>query len=354
MIFTPLHKSAINNSLKQGLSFALFRDKGSDDLTFVCDDNSARPPLSNKEFFAVNWLGKFSDRISIVDRLTAKQAAEYKSDASYRMIEPWTRSTEKYEYLPSVQMLIDELKAQGSKTVISRVIAQPFSGNIADIAERYFEINTNTYCCLLHTPKCGCWLIASPELLLSANLSTQTVETVALAGTRKRDTLSEGQKGWDAKNIAEQQFVSDFITQIFRDLSLEIKVSNKETIQVNNVEHISTQITGKIKSNADIEQVIDRLSPTPALCGTPRDRAIKNIRSIEHHQRRLYGGYFGYVDDKQFKAVVTLRCAQLSHNNSCIYAGGGITADSDAQEEWEETTLKSQSLSKILMYKNNE
>jgi isochorismate synthase len=354
MTFTPLHKSAISNALRNGLSFALFRDKGSDEIAFICDDHSEKPTLSNKRFFAVKWLNKYADRIEIADKLSIEQAAEYTSERKYSLAEPWAISTSHSDYIASVRMLIDDLKANGGKTVISRVISLPHSQDIASITEQYFSVNPAAYCCLLHTPQTGCWLIASPELLLSADFNTKTFDTLALAGTRSIKNSSNKTQKWDSKNIIEQRIVKDYIIQTLNDLHVDFQVSNEETLQTGNIEHIATFISGNIDNHADVEHIIDALNPTPALCGSPRERAIDNIRSTEQHQRRLYGGYFGCADENNFKAIVTLRCAQLSLTNSCLYAGGGITADSNAQTEWDETSLKSCVLSNIIMNKQNE
>lgn len=344
MIFSRLHKSAIKQALKFGLSFALYRDKDSDKLIFVCDDNSDRKPLSSSYFYAVNWLDKFANRTLIADKLTLDEVANYDSDANYQLAESWAESTNKDEYIIAVSNLINELKQTNGKTVISRAIAVNFNKDIADVAEDYFAANRNTYCCLIHTPQIGCWLIASPEILIEANFSTRQLQTVALAGTR----LAGSKEQWDSKNIYEQKMVCDFITQTFNNLNLQYNVSECLSVKTNNIEHIATYVAATLKDINGIPNIADMLSPTPALCGIPRETSIARIADIEKHPRRLYGGYFGFVDDQQLKAIVTLRCAQLSHNKACIYAGGGITNGSNAELEWEETTLKSQILSNIL------
>lgn len=351
MIFTTLHKSAINNAIRQGLSFAMFRDKGSEELRFICDDNSKAPLLSDVKFFAVDWLEKYSERVEIEDKLTLEQAAAYKSAEPYKLQEPWCESTERDGYLASITALVKELKKTGGKTVVSRAISCNVSSDIAYLTEQYFRVNKAAYCCVLHTPKTGCWLIASPELLLSVNKQMKTAETVALAGTRKISTEGRLPQPWDAKNTAEQRIVRDFIAQIFSDLQFEFKVLDDVTVQTNNIEHLATYVTAKIESESDIERIVDELSPTPALCGMPRELSIERINDIEQHPRRLYGGYFGFVDKQRYKAIVTLRCAQLSETKACIYAGGGITADSDAEAEWTETEMKSQVLANVLKKK---
>lgn len=351
MCFSQLHKSAIDRALRFGLSFALYRDKNSDSFTFICDDRSEKAPISTTTFYAVNWLDKFANRITIADRLTLKDVANYESGNKYTLATPWNESTDKTYYLNSIKKLVEDLRQSKGKTVISRTIAVNTRNNIADLAEKYFGVNKNTYCCLLHTPEIGCWIIASPEILLEADYISEQIQTLALAGTRK---ISEEFCKWDEKNIQEQKMVCDFITRTLDQLNLPYSVSDCSSIKTNNIEHLATYITSKFNDNNDIITVLDWLNPTPALCGIPRETSINRINNIEQHPRRLYGGYFGYVNDKQFKAIVTLRCAQISQTNACIYAGGGITEASVAELEWDETTLKSQVLANILTKFNHE
>lgn len=344
MTFTNLHKSAINNAIEQGLNFALFRDKNSEELIFISDDNSSRKIRSNTQFFATNWLDKYSNRIIINDKLSLEEAAEYIGDKNYKLKQPYNIDTEKDEYIKDLTDVIYSLSQNGGKVVLSRTIAANLSNDIATIAANYFEANSNAYCCLLHTKDTGCWLIASPELLLSANLTTHELQSVALAGTRKADTFDP----WDKKNIHEQRIVRDFIIEAFNEMQIKYKVGETSTLRTNNIEHLATFVSGKFENENDIETIIDKLNPTPALCGTPREIAIGTINHIEKHPRRLYGGYFGFANQHNFKAIVTLRCAQLSTSTACIYVGGGITDESIPSLEWDETSLKSQVISKII------
>lgn len=344
MTFSKLHKSAINNALKHGLNFAIFRDKNSEELIFICDDNSSSKTLSNRKFFAVNWLGRFNGRTTINDRLSLQQAADYTSDYDYNLQDPYAQSTDHDDYVSNISNLIFELSPEDGKVVISRTIAFNSNNDIAEIADKYFAKSKSAYCCLLHTPAMGCWLIASPELLLEADYGSNTVHTIALAGTRKAYSI----EAWDKKNIREQRIVRDYIVETFNNLHIKCDISETSTLRSNNIEHLATFISGKIESRDDVETIIDTLNPTPALCGLPQDKAIEAINKIEKHPRRLYGGYFGLTDENKFKAIVTLRCAQLSTTKTCIYAGGGITSESDPELEWNETTLKSQVIANII------
>ena len=45
---------------------------------------------------------------------------------------------------------------------------------------------------------------------------------------------------------------------------------------------------------------------------------------------------------------VNLRCLELRENEAILYAGAGVTQDSDPQKEWLETELKMQTVAKAL------
>ena len=45
---------------------------------------------------------------------------------------------------------------------------------------------------------------------------------------------------------------------------------------------------------------------------------------------------------------VNLRCAQLKRESISLYVGAGITAESDAEQEWEETQNKAQTILQAL------
>ena len=91
------------------------------------------------------------------------------------------------------------------------------------------------------------------------------------------------------------------------------------------------------------------MHPTPAIAGTPTDIAVSYINNIESHNRRYYGGYVGPVDENgEFDFFVNLRSLEFSGNDYCIYVGGGLTADSDAEKEWQETAEKAKTLQRFL------
>ena len=83
------------------------------------------------------------------------------------------------------------------------------------------------------------------------------------------------------------------------------------------------------------------------MCGLPRDKALKQIKETEQHQRDLYTGVIGVLGEET-ALFVNLRCMQLFFEKIRLYAGAGVTADSTVEMEWNETEMKMSNLQKII------
>lgn len=255
-------------------------------------------------------------------------------------------STSREEYREEVSHIIESLKkGEGSKVVAARVIVE---NKPIDIAEEFYSLCQRfpkgfIFC--FGTPATGCWIGASPELLLESN--NGLVNSMSLAGTRQIGT----EEPWDDKNIEEQKIVTDYISEIFHRNGLKPEISETYTKEAGLIEHICTEIHGKrdeawgIKDERQLEKLLRDLSPTPALCGYPKEFALKEIERYENFDRGCYGGFCGpfrSFDDFHFNVV--LRCAALTQQHHCIYVGGGITSKSDVSKEWTETEIKYRSI----------
>ena len=95
--------------------------------------------------------------------------------------------------------------------------------------------------------------------------------------------------------------------------------------------------------------MLDLLHPTSAVCGMPRVPAQDFISANEGMDRGLYSGYLGPVNlDGATHLYVNLRCMQICSRHIILYAGAGVTHNSNAEKEWDETTLKCQALLDII------
>ncbi|MBK9357106.1 MAG: isochorismate synthase [Bacteroidales bacterium] len=184
-------------------------------------------------------------------------------------------------------------------------------------------------------PGYGCWAGASPETLL--RFRNGTLSTMALAGTRK-----SGEKGgWGEKDVAEHNFVVDFIEmQLKRAGCNEIRKSKTCSVNAGKVMHLCTDFSAECRPD-HLAAIVGALHPTPAVCGWPAEKALDIIQRTEKHERTYYTGYLGPVGADTTDLFVNLRCIQLFREKAIVYTGGGLTAGSDPQKEWDETVLKS-------------
>ena len=64
--------------------------------------------------------------------------------------------------------------------------------------------------------------------------------------------------------------------------------------------------------------------------------------------RELYCGYLGLMDNDNTEIFVNLRCAKIYHNKLSLYVGGGITAESNPEDEFHETEIKAETLLSVI------
>ena len=185
---------------------------------------------------------------------------------------------------------------------------------------------------------------ASPETLLKSEAEILT--TISLAGTRKIGEESD----FGPKEFEEQQLVTDYIREVFEaDSGIdELEIAKRTIKKAGNLIHLASNIRAKKNDNFQLNEFLKGFHPTPAVGGFPKPGALKIISELEKHSRSYYSGYFGLKKKDSFHYFVNLRCMQLFNNSVVLYAGGGITKDSIALDEWLETESKMKTLLNVL------
>ena len=203
---------------------------------------------------------------------------------------------------------------------------------------------------LVDTPKSGCWLTATPEILLEGLGSDW--RTIALAGTMKLegDQLNgEGESlTWSTKNIQEQRIVATYITECLEQFTSDFREEGPRTVRAANLVHLRSDFTFRLSDHAHIGNLLQALHPTPAVCGLPKREAFQFIVRNEHTPRRYYSGFMGPLGTDETHLYVSLRCMNIDHDTCHLYAGGGLLKDSILEQEWQETEAKLETIRKLL------
>jgi isochorismate synthase len=258
-------------------------------------------------------------------------------------------------YTVKVEHLLEEIKTGSIKKIVLARHKDVMQNHLKDpvlLAIELRKLYPNAFISLIYHPQIGCWMGASPELLVAMD-KEGIFSTIALAGTQtynKHKSLKEHH--WTNKEIEEQAIVTRYIINCFKTIRLrEYEEEGPKNYLAGNLVHLCTsfKVDTKALHIANLaDQMLPLLHPTSATCGEPKVKALALIKQYEQAPRSLYTGFLGPVNLGHKSAVyVNLRCAQLYANGYRAFAGAGITADSIPAQEWIETEHKLQSIEKI-------
>ncbi len=192
----------------------------------------------------------------------------------------------------------------------------------------------------------GAVVADSPELL--AEKRGDLVVSHALAGTARRpgdpseDRRAAASMLASPKERREHEIVARFIAGRLGEICHEVNRAAAPTImRLRGLQHLWTPVLGRLRPGFDLFDIIERLHPTPAVLGFPREAARAWLERVEQPRDGLYTGLAGWADlDGDGEAAVVLRSAFLRGREARLWAGAGIMAESRADDEWRETRLK--------------
>ncbi|WP_296705159.1 chorismate-binding protein, partial [Algoriphagus sp.] len=203
-----------------------------------------------------------------------------------------------------------------------------------------------------HIPQVGTWIGASPEILIETK--GDIFYTMSLAGTQPAVGDNPLKTvAWTQKEIEEQALVSRYIVSCLKKIRLrEYEEHGPKTVIAGNLLHLRSDFKIDMQATGFPQLgsiMLDLLHPTSAVCGMPRKESHEFLQAYEGFDRSFYAGFIGPVNiQDQTSIYVNLRTASLSEKQAILYAGAGVTEDSDPEKEWEETELKCQIIGKFI------
>ena len=189
---------------------------------------------------------------------------------------------------------------------------------------------------------------ATPELLVSRAGEKVTCQPFAGSAPRSANPATDTANGAalveSAKNRFEHSLVVDEISAVLDGFCDDLQIPRLPQLDSTSaLWHLSTPIRGTLRdARTTALDLALALHPTPAVGGVPGDAAAALIAALEG-DRGFYAGATGWCDQHgDGRWVVSIRCAELSadRRHARAYSGGGIVADSDVNDEIEETTTK--------------
>ncbi len=195
----------------------------------------------------------------------------------------------------------------------------------------------------------------TPECLL--RVKDNEYEFDALAGTRARseDPIEDERLHDELLASSKEQYEHDqvvrYITEGLNQFG-EVIQGKSHVLKLKSLQHIKTPLTLKAfdQSPELLMELIERLHPTPAVCGMPKNEAMDFLRAHDPIDRGMYAGAIGMINQNYSELCVAIRSLLTDFSDSedkkvLLFGGAGIVADSTAQSEWEETAHKIKSFS---------
>ncbi|KXU36517.1 hypothetical protein AXK11_03945 [Cephaloticoccus primus] len=260
-------------------------------------------------------------------------------------------------YVAAVRRAVEQIEAgefekivlARAKDLVSEVPLHPMQA-LHGLRQRFREC----YAFSLANGQGQSFIGASPERLVRVHGGM--LQTEALAGSSPRGTTEEEDAVFAAallrsdKDRHEQRLVLDAIVRHLAPLGLQLEFDAVPGLRrLDNVQHLHTPVRAALPVGVRALDVISRLHPTPAVGGVPRVAACAGIRAIENFPRGLYAGALGWIDSRgNAEFFVGLRSALIDGAKARLYAGAGIVAGSQPEQELAETALKFEAMERAL------
>jgi 2-succinyl-5-enolpyruvyl-6-hydroxy-3-cyclohexene-1-carboxylate synthase len=209
--------------------------------------------------------------------------------------------------------------------------------------------------------RAGAFVGCTPERLFKLT-SGDVVYSEALAGTRlrgtdaKSDELLLNELLGSHKDMSENTLTLNYIVQVMEDLEymglLRKRIwgdSGDDSLvfvrRLRHLQHLCRRIERQVVVNVNttdsedktntktntntntrvdvIQQLLQRLHPTPAVGGTPLPLAFDYIRENENFDRGFFAGPFGYIGNGDADILVAIRSALIHGSGGGSGSGGG-------------------------------
>ena len=338
-----IERRAIDIALSHCLPFYAYRLPKTEDVVFGSQEDSGFTSDNGFKIVPFDIESSHKEKILYAQLSAADIINKFPEKGNRYLPEISTRGTGYDEYMRTVADCLSQLqKGALQKVVLSKVkIVGCRLESFGDFFCRLCSEYPDAFIFIFNSEETGAWIGASPEIL--GNYADSVFSTMALAGTRMAGDSTE----WSKKDLDEQGYVVDYISDILHSAGVNYSISDKYTKKAGKVEHLCNDFT-ICCPYATAYDLINRLHPTPALAGLPVKDALDLIRKVECHDREYYGGYICAFSPRKLHCYVNLRSMKFNNDKCCLFVGGGIVKASVPEKEWLETEMKSETLISLL------
>lgn len=193
---------------------------------------------------------------------------------------------------------------------------------------------------------------ASPETFLA--MSGRAVRTRPIKGTRPRhaDATADEKSAYDLltspKEVAELVMITDLERNDLGQVCDYGSVAVRELLKLERfaqVFHLVSTVEGRLRPGVDHAAALRACFPGGSITGAPKRRAREIIAELEPVPRGLYTGALGWLGfNGESHFSIAIRTAVFEAGRAHFHVGAGIVADSQPEQEWQETLDKAAGL----------
>lgn len=195
-----------------------------------------------------------------------------------------------------------------------------------------------------------CWknrfLVFSPEPFIQ--IKNGKIFSFPMKGTIDAALHDAAEKIFsDPKELSEHVTIVDLIRNDLSAIATKVTVNRfryAERIRTDRKDllQVSSEISGDLSGNyaSTIGTILISLLPAGSVSGAPKKKTIQIIREAEKEKRGFYTGVFGCFDGRNLDSAVMIRFIEQAGENFYYRSGGGITAQSEVEKEYQEAIDK--------------
>lgn len=217
------------------------------------------------------------------------------------------------------------------------------------------RLNPAPYSAYLNLPDVRI-LSSSPERFLEVRQGH--VETKPIKGTRPRaaapeaDSVLARELRDSLKDRAENLMIVDLLRNDLGKVCAPGSVAVPRLFEIESfatVHHLVSTVTGRLAGDVDAAALLRASFPGGSITGAPKLRAMQIIEELEPNRRGVYCGAVGWLGfNGNMDSNIAIRTLVLARDTLRFWAGGGIVADSKADEEYQECLDKAAAMLRLV------
>ena len=272
-----------------------------------------------------------------------------------------TMDTSRHDYLAAVKKIHGFILAGDTYQInLSQRFHGQFDGSAAGAYLKLRKASPSPYAAYLDLTGGNTILCLSPEQFINIDGGKAVTRPIKGTAARSANPFNDQVLAQDLlnskKNRAENLMIVDLLRNDFSKCCELNSVKAPVLCKLEsfaNVHHLVSTVEGVPKQGITPLEFLMHCFPGGSITGAPKRRSMEIIDQLEKQRRGIYCGSICYLSAHgRFDSNIAIRTVLIENNHFYCWGGGGIVADSNAEEEYAESIQKIQLLLDTLRTRN--